>query len=303
MGRLYDSVDCGDLVGEGVRDMKRGVWILVVVAVAGVVTGLLVFRRTELHDRMQLEAAYERLLVASAAGDAEALREALASSVYARLYNEAVSRFRALRPEMVRRVTENTPDMAQYEFFGVLVDGNRAILAYRSVSEKAFIPGALLLRSFIRERGAWRVERQDFLPAGEWLPDVHFRETVRQPSYPRELWLGRPLPDAVPLVPVPEVPAELSLRSRGYETTVRINGREALRIRDGEGRSLLHGGLKAGENTIRIDVSPVESETVLPEVRVIVNRFDEAGRPERVFQYAPIGEEPTSYDSLIRVQP
>lgn len=283
--------------------MKQGVWILIVVGVAGLVTGLLVFRRTELHYRMQLEAAYDRLLVASAEGDAVALREALASSVYARLYNDAVSRFRALRPEMVRRVTEQTPDMAQYAFFGVLVDGDRAIMAYRPISEEAFIPGALLLRSFLREGGMWRVERQDFLPAGAWLPDAHFRETVRQPSYPRELWLGRPLPQAVPLAPIPAIPAELSIRSRGYETMVRINGREVLRVRDGEGRRLLHGGLRPGDNTVRIDVSTVESGTVLPEVRVIVNRFDDNGRPERVFQYAPLGEEPTSYDALITVQP
>lgn len=283
--------------------MKAGGWILVGVGVAGLVSGLLVFRQSELHTRIQLEAAYDRLLTASRDGDVESLRDALASHVFAHFHNEMVSRFRVIDPDRVRQITAHTPDLSQYEPFGVLVDRDRAILAYRPVSDAAFVPGGLLLRSFVRERGQWRVERQDFLPPGAWLPDAPFRMTVRQPSYPKELWIGRPLPEPVPLAPVPDIPAELSVRSRGYETAVRINGREILRVRDGEDRSLIHGGLQAGGNPIRIDVSAVESGTVLPEVRVLVNRFDGDGRPERVFQYAPLGEEPTSYDALISVDP
>jgi len=153
------------------------------------------------------------------------------------------------------------------------------------------IPDNLLLLKYAREDGVWKYNNAQFfnLDGQDAL-----RASLRTGNYG---FLKRPefdLPDEVPAIPAavakPDYVGQIHLLAIGCKASVITDGRVALEAADTQTSELIIGGLKAGPNSVKIEVTPLEGvDDTDIQLGVVIYAYpdDRTKRPVEVYRHEP----------------
>ncbi len=186
------------------------------------------------------------------------------------------------------------PSLGGLVSLGVLSTGETATSTYFGRADFGTEPGMaisdnLLVLHFLREEGRWKFDTLRIVKIGQ---DAELRLQIRNGDFS---FLGgdefQPAP-ALPPVPQPvEAPAyvaEAWVDATGYEVKVTVNGHLVGDFRNIKMTELVMGGLRRGENRVRIESRLLGGGSSPAKVEVgIYAAEDPAGEASRVFHFRP----------------
>jgi len=183
---------------------------------------------------------------------------------------EVENQIRSQKMQFPRALFESpmaAPQVARLRFVRAKAVGNEAQLVYFGRVEVGGdgggeMPENLLVIWFGKEQGAWRVGRVQVIDLDP-LPIVRrnikgFRyEALDEP----ELVVDGKLPETPKPVPQPDYVAKIFAISLNEQAKISINGGVSdHEFKANRSAEVVLGGLKRGENTLRLDVSKLEGE-------------------------------------------
>lgn len=167
------------------------------------------------------------------------------------------------------------------------------------------IPENLLLLKFTKESKTWKYDNSRFYNL-EGQDQV--RQQLKNKNYSSldqlefDLPKTKPTPD--PLVAKPDYVGEIIIKSLGIKSMVSINGYPTITLSETETAALIPGGLRKGENPIKITVTelPESSAKKLLSVEVFAYTNSKKPKPVKVFKLAP-SDIKAQYNANIFVEP
>lgn len=195
-----------------------------------------------------------------------------------------------------------SPSLAGLIPLGVLSTGQTATSTYYGKANfgdaaNGAIPDNLLVLHFLREEGKWLFDSLRIVKIGG---DGELLLQIRNADF--SFLKGEEFQPAPFLPPIPqpvEAPtyvAEAWIDASGYEVTLTINGRAMGPFKNLKTTELIIGGLRRGDNTIKIDthLSNYPSGTT-PKVEVAIYAADKPDAPaRRVYHFRPGVEVPAT---------
>jgi len=241
------------------------------------------------NTREQLEQVYLSYLAAKKNADTKELKRYASSATYGTFLNQALSMKISLEAYFKRasRYLKAPRDMSGWTHL-VTNDGAEAVtLVYLSDKTKK-----LLAVTFVREDDGWKTHVVRSIPAGEIAGadellaknDCSFAK--RAPFLPPEGILPAPAP-----VSEPDHVGYFNLISLGHKSTISINGRLCGTVSDRSLGGLIIGGLNAGANSVKLEVTAIDT-TAKREFKLSIMARPSQGPQKTVFAL----EEPKSTD-------
>lgn len=157
------------------------------------------------------------------------------------------------------------------------------------------IPENLLLLKFVNESGRWKFDTLRLVNLAS-APDI--RASLKSGGSTGmidspEFAPSGSVPAVQKLCPAPDYVAALQVVSLGYATLPRVNGFALPVVADAAEQHIIIGGLKAGENTLTLEVKPTtvaEGSARHLTVNAVVLSGNESKPTIRVFTWKPTGE-------------
>jgi len=264
--------------------------------------------------RAELEGVLAEMEAAYRSGDTTALKAVLSSYRYADMHNMAVSRLLPFDANTIKEMGADPLGLDDYRFVKLLENGDTAGLVYvrdepggRGPQKK---PGVVfLVCRFVRESGGgksgsirWRSDSIGLMHANKYAEDGTEADYVPTKHMP-EVAIDGVVRKAPPLCPMPDYRGKVSRMCYGYEVTLTINGILQHLSGGGGGEGQLVGGLRAGENRVRIETAPVKGAPSRKlEVEILVPLPGDKWK--KVFEYKPAkGKAAAVHEAVIAMPP
>lgn len=248
--------------------------------------------------RVSLESAYEAWRRAMDAGDLAAWEECTAFSRQIETRNRIVSQ-KLPFPRALFEDPVAAPSLGGLISLGVLSTGETATSTYFGKADFGSEPGVavsdnLLVLHFLREEGRWRFDTLRIVKIGN---DGELLLQIRNGDF--SFLRGEEFQPAPALPPVPqpvEAPAyvaEAWIDATGYEVKLSVNGHLVGTFRNLKGTELVMGGLKRGDNRVRIESRLLEGGRSPAKVEIAIYAAeDPAGQAQRVYHFRPGADVP-----------
>jgi hypothetical protein len=205
------------------------------------------------------------------------------------MMNNLTNAKRSLTPELIRSMAENVPDIFKMRFVKTLENGPTSGLLYVQDSEErdaSNVPRVTFaFVKFVNEKSIWKVDGVMNTGSPKYQNDG--AETkFNMSDLPPSLVIDGKVLKAPEVIPVPYAAGFLDIFSPGYRTTVIINGVEQYVDAVGGPSMLIKGGLRKGQNNIRIFLKRNGKESSFGPTITIRRIFGEREIRE-VFKYEP----------------
>ena len=244
--------------------------------------------------RVTLESAYNAWRAAIASGDLALWEAATAFSRQIDIRNRIVSQ-RLPFPQALFEDPIGAPSLDGLIGLGVLSTGETATSTYFGKanfgdSDGVAVSDNLLVLHFLREEGRWKFDNLRIVKIGN---DTEILLQIRNSDFSFlsgvEFQPAAQLPPVPQPVTMPEFVAEVWVDASGFEVTVEVNGRAAGKFTNVKTTDLLIGGVRPGQNSIRLTTRLLEATPgVVPKVEVgIYAAKDPSAQANRVFHYLP----------------
>ena len=230
--------------------------------------------RAQTVSREDLEPGFKAHLAAEAAGDTQAWLAGLADSTVAEMRNEALSSKRPFPTPLRKPTRKQHPSKAAFEnltFVALRQNGPRAILVYSNPVLRASADGQaseFLLADFVRQDGGWKLLRQTHKQ--DEKAAARFKagdlKVWNQPEFnpPAEI------PPVPPPVTAPDYVAYFDYFVLAQKVTLTVNGIPHLCEGD-SGTRLVLGGLRKGENKIRVEYKSTPGRLAVGDNKIRIN--------------------------------
>lgn len=239
--------------------------------------------------RTMLEETYKKYIAACKSGKATALQETMSSFQYGTLKNNLANVKRDLTPELIKSMAEDVPDISKMRFVKVLENGPTAGLLYvrdsqeRDASNKPRVTFAFI--KFVNENAVWKVDGMMDAGYPKYMKDGTETQ-FNMGDLPASLAIDGKVPRPPEPIPVSYATGFLDIFSYGYRATVSINGVEQAVDAVGSTSMLIKGGLRKGENSIKIAfVKAGEESSSAPSVSI--RRILGKREVKEVFKFEP----------------
>jgi len=238
--------------------------------------------------QQELESAYGHFLTACKQGDLDAVKQHSSAHWYAAVTNNYVSMGRQFTGERTTQMAEHFPGLDGKSLVRVCQQGPTAGLLYASESaepdgnDKPRVTFTFI--KFTKENDTWK-----FHGAMEEDREKHQQDgsptEFDENSLPAHLAIDGRVPEAPAPIAEPDVVGLLDIVSYGYSTEVSINGQLQRVTTDSSSSGVIRGGLRSGENSLRIVVQRTNDEP-LETPAITIRAAGEDGKPTEVFKFA-----------------
>ena len=191
----------------------------------------------------------------------------------------------------------HAPEPGTLRFLKAEAKGPTAVALYFGkvevgIPDAGEIPENLLLLRFASESGRWKFDTMRLINLAG-TPEV--RTSLKSGGSLADLNSPEFEPSGeIPLVPklcgAPDHVAALQVASLGYATLPKVNGFALTPVADAAEQQIIIGGLKAGENTLELEIKPTpvaEGSARHLEVNAVVITGNESKPMIRVFTWRP----------------
>lgn len=246
--------------------------------------------------RHDLERAFSGWRTAIATRNLANWKENTASFRQVEIRNMIVSQKQPF-PQALFDFPLHAPEPGTLRFLKAEAKGPTAVALYFGrievgIPDAGEIPENLLLLKFVNESGRWKFdtmrlvnlasapEVRTSLKSGGSLGDLNSPEF--EPS--------GVVPPTPKLCQAPDHVAALQIASLGYATLPKVNGFALTPVADAAEQQIIVGGLKAGENTLTLEIKPTpvaEGSARHLEVNAVVLTGVESKPSIRVFTWRP----------------
>jgi len=239
--------------------------------------------------RKELEQAYVLFANACKKGDLDAVRKHGSSCWFAGVRNSYVSLGREFSGEQITQMAEHFPSLDGKDFVRVLQQGPTAGLLYvaesaeSDASEKPRVTFTFI--KFVNEDSGWKFHGAMDMDSVKHQKDGSLTEFTTD-DLPAPLAIDGKVPEAPTLIAEPEVVGMLDVVSYGYSTEVSINNEKQRVTADSSTSGVIRGGLRKGENSLRVVVQRTEEEP-LETPAVTIRAAEDNGKLTEVFKFAP----------------
>lgn len=227
--------------------------------------------------RADLEKAVAAVKAACEAGNEAQLKEAVSSRIYAQMKNGLASSARDIDAAVFAMILKAEPDLSKYVLAKAMEKGPTAGLIYKrddSNANDATPKVEFILRRFVKENGSWRMDtnarttvdkvKADGTATGlddlKWSADAAIDGVVRE---------------AEPLLAKADFVGGINASRKNCAVEITINGvRQKIPNNNSDSGSAfgsIWGGLKKGENTIKIVVTPLNDKAKKVEAKVKID--------------------------------
>ncbi len=261
--------------------------------------------------RRELEHTYSLWRNAIAAHDISGWQRSTASYRQALTRNLIVSQKQPF-PDALFAIPMRPPETSTLRMVKVAAKGATAHLMFfgkvdLGITEASEVPENLLILKFIKDKEAWKFDTTRVVNLSG-APEIR-AELKNNASSP---YLNEPELNPTGVVPptpapctIPDRIGVLQIASVGYETRAIVNGFEVATVTDNLEQHLVIGGLKDGENPLKLQFKA----TALPEdvprqlqINALVLTGDESKPTIRVYTWKPEGNTtPETLDQIIHV--
>lgn len=244
--------------------------------------------------RVSLESAYEAWRRSMDTGDLSLWEQTTAFSRQIETRNRIVSQ-KLLFPQALFEDPIEAPSLGGLIPLGVLSTGDTATSTYFGKANFGSEPGVpvtdnLLVLHFLREDGKWKFDNLRIVKIGN---DGEILLQIRNSDF--SFLAGDEFQPAPFLPPVPqpvEAPAYIAeawVDATGYEVKITVNGHPTGTFRNLKITELVMGGVRKGQNTVRIESRLLESGSGgASKVEVAIYAAeDPAGQARRVYHFKP----------------
>lgn len=261
--------------------------------------------------RRQFEGLYDAWREAMVKKDFVAWQKTTGSSRQMETRNRIVSQMMRY-PDVLFSGPVAAPDIGKLLHSDVLVRGDTATSIYFGkadfgVSDPSQVADNFVVLSFVREYGVWKFDKLRVVKIADnsdillqirnrdhrFLEGPEFQPAKTPPVVPR------------PVNP-PDFVAEVRIRAIGYRATVEINGQHRTTVANDDGRDLVNGGLKDGNNQIRIVTESVEVDAgTVKNLEIGVYAAAAPDKPaRRVYHFRPQSPDqiPAEFSTKFAVQ-
>ncbi len=258
--------------------------------------------------RRELEHTYSTWRSALAAHDLAGWRRATAPYRQALTRNLIISQ-KQLFPDALFAIPMRPPETSTLHMVKVEAKGATAHLVFfgkvdLGLTEASEVPENLLILKFIKDKDTWKFDTTRIINL-TGAPEIR-AELKNNGTSP---YLNEPELNPTGIVPATPAPCSvpdrigvLQIASVGYETRAIVNGFEIATVTDNLEQHLVIGGLKDGENPIKLQIKPTTLPEDVPrqlEINALVLTGDEAKPTIRVYTWKPEGT--TAPDALEQV--
>ena len=245
--------------------------------------------------RVSLESAYEAWRTSMTAADLASWEATTAFSRQIETRNRIVSQKQPF-PQALFDDPVESPSLGGLIHLGVLSTGETATATYFGKANFGDVPGMavadnLLVLHFLKEDGRWKFDNLRVVKIGN---DGEILLQIRNSDF--SFLHGaefQPAPYLTPVpqpVDVPELVAEAWIDATGYEVKITVNGHLTGTFKNIKASELVMGGVKRGQNQIRIESKLIDSAAsgASPKVEVALYAAeDPAGQASRVYHFKP----------------
>lgn len=186
------------------------------------------------------------------------------------------------------------PSLRNLIFLTVLTRRDTASAVYFGkadfgIGDASQIKNNLLVLRYLKEGGQWRFDNIRVVTLGN---DTSILHDIRLQKF--DFLKGeefQPL-DSIPHipqpVPSPEMMGEVWITSVGYETEIWVNGHRTGKITNSQGKELVMGGIRRGNNQIVLRVRKKDIGSAVPKFEAAIYAAEEPGKPaKRIFHFKP----------------
>jgi len=255
---------------------------------------LAVAQRFDPQARREVERVYSAWRKALIEKDFQSWKLHTAKFRQLQVQNEIVSQKQPF-PLALFQIPMAPPSLVTLKFVDLKVKGDIAHACYFGKIDFNLglpdLPENLLLLKYAREDGVWKYNNAQFF---NLEGQDSLRASLRTGNYG---FLKRPefdLPDEVPAIPAavpkPDYVGQVHLLAIGCTAKISTGGRVALQAADTRKSELIIGGLKAGANMVKVEVTPlegVEDDEIQLGVVIYAYPDDRTKRPVEVFRHEP----------------
>ncbi len=187
------------------------------------------------------------------------------------------------------------PPLAGLISLGVLSTGDTATSTYfgkinLGEGDGGSIPDNLLVLHFLKEEGRWLFDNLRIVKIGN-DGELLFQIRNRDFSFLRgeEFQPAKVLPPIPQPIENPDFVAEAWIDATGYEVTLTVNGRLTGTFKNLKTTELVIGGLRKGENTVKLDIQSAKASSGgTPKVEIAIYAAPSSKDPaQRVYHYSP----------------
>lgn len=239
--------------------------------------------------RQELEEAYTLFANACKEGDLAAVRNRSSSFWFASVRNSYVSLGKEFSGEQITQMADHFPSLDGKDFVKILQQGPTAGLLYvaksaeSDASDKARV--TFIFIKFVNEDGGWKFHGAMETDSAKHQKDGSLTEFTTD-DLPAHLVIDGKIPEAPTLIAEPEVVGMLDVVSYGYSTEVSINNEKQRVTADSSSSGVIRGGLRKGENSLRVVVQRTKEEP-LETPAITIRAAKENGKLAEVFKFAP----------------
>jgi hypothetical protein len=232
-------------------------------AVRKVVCGIVCFLLSNLWadqgaSQATLEKVFAGLKTAAATGSVAKVQKFVSARLLGTMRNSLASAGLTLTPDYIKDIGSSF-DFAGARFVRSFEKGPTVGLVY-SKTEKDDKKGIeFIFIKYVKESDGWKFDGGFDLTDNAVDAKGKKREFT-EGDIPEKLAIDGNVLPAPPLAKAAEFPASLFIFGQGYKTTVVINGGEPVVSDGGSSSGEITGGLKAGVNTIEIEVVKIQAK-------------------------------------------
>jgi len=253
--------------------------------------------------RQELEEAYVLFTNACKKGDMAAVRKRSSSYWFASVRNGYVSQGKEFSGAQLAQMVEHFPGLHGKDFVKVLQRGPTAGLLYAAESAE---PDAgdkprvtFTFVKFVNEDSGWKFHGAMEMDSTKHQKDGSLTEFTPD-DLPAHLAIDGEVPEAPTLIAEPEVVGVLDVVSYGYSTEVFVNSKKQSVTADSSSSGVIRGGLRKGENSLRVVVRRTRKEP-LETPAVTIRAAEENGKLAEVFKFAPAKNAVGEHDEIFIV--
>jgi len=247
--------------------------------------------------RQELETVFRDWRTALQAGNLQVVRQHLSSHSLRGLENQAASTKTDLG-KLLGKAAAFSPVLDEMQYVGMNRKPDTASLLY--VGNDTVMPTdppqrVLQLVVFVREQGEWRFHTTSSQSAEGVVSSG--------PELAQETRFAPPdnVPSPPPKCSEPDYVAMYNLTSYGYEARLQVNDTACDPVSGASHSGLLMGGLRAGDNAVKLELKPVADAT-MQTVELTIRARSNTDRTKtcEVLSYKP--ETPAlSYETVVKV--
>ncbi len=256
--------------------------------------------------RKALQSTYDHFVISLHTESENQIKSDMSSNGYA-LSKNYYANLKASFPVEMKKTAPIMPKLSNLNFVKVIHNGPTAALVYSKKIKDQYQSGPsikFILIKFVDEGSGWKYDSMFSETTSKYNADGSEKQ-LNLSSLAPEYAIDGNIHPAPPILPEAEVVGVVSITSLGYKVEVIINDRIQAVIDNTTIHSYVKGGLKFGENSLKIKCKKIVSENknANPETTISTQeniKFKEIftklnltikakleGKDEEVFKYKP----------------